>query len=73
VAFVFACASGDVVGHSDVEVMRAAGHDVSRITVFSHRSMMIGTVLVSCAVRHTAGGPQILRLRRPKPGRLRSG
>jgi len=40
VALVLPHTSGEAVGHADIEVMRAAGHDVDPVAVFSHLGMM---------------------------------
>jgi hypothetical protein len=57
-----------IVGDSDVELMRPAGENVGRISVFSHILIVSLTLCSICAPGHTSVEPQILRLRRRKPG-----
>jgi len=59
VLLVLAHASLDVVGHSDIEVVRSAGHDVDRITMFSHTTILLLVRWAVCVLHHRAVGPQI--------------
>jgi hypothetical protein len=57
-----------IVGDSHVELVRPAGGNVGRISVFSHILIVSLTLCSICAPGHSSTGTQILRLRRRKPG-----
>ncbi len=53
-----------VVGNSYVELMRPAGENVGRISVFFHVVDFVTSLPIAMWVSSPEGGPQILRLRR---------